>query len=377
MRGLLGICSVVAVAAVIVLGSAIPAFAFDETTSTAYAPGVGCSDCHNPNGTTGTGTRIGPHGNYSATTQACEVCHTIHDAPTANSLLPGATISATCMTCHDGTTTFGEGVYGAIQGRGLNVASQHRIDTTSVVPGGNASTGGSATMALSGVGGTLTCSDCHSPHGRNTVTPFLGERQRSYRFLTDYHGLLTVQTQSRLLKQRPGNAATATAEYGSDWCMACHAGRASGLPTTHNHPVESTITTANPYNYRRAGIIGAGPYPTSVTTVGPVGINTKNSAFNVAYLMPYPRTGAQAGHYPICQQCHEDARYVGTLTTDGAGAYPSTATVTFPDGRAASDNPRFQNFPHETTNYRMLVEATATAYYDDLCLNCHPASQLP
>jgi hypothetical protein len=38
----------------------------------------------------------------------------------------------------------------------------------------------------------------------------------------------------------------------------------------------------------------------------------------------------------------------------------------------AYDNPRFQNFPHETTNSRMLVEE-----YDDLCLNCHPMSQLP
>ncbi len=353
------------------------ALAFDETTST-YTPGVGCADCHNPNGTTGTGTRLGPHANYSATTSACECCHTIHDAPTANKLLPGETIKATCLTCHDGTSAEGQGVYGAIEARGAVVGARHSIEMTNVVPGGNPSDGGSATMAFSGPNQTLTCSDCHSPHGRNLVTPFLGERQRSYWFQRDYHGLLTVQVQSRLLKQRPGGAATAVAEYGSDWCLACHQGRASGMAMIHNHPVESSLTTSNPANYRLAAIIGPGPYPTSDTTMAPMGINTRLSGqYNRGYLWPYPRTGAQAGRHPICQQCHEDTRYVGELTTDGTAAAPSTATVTSPDGRTASDNPRFQNFPHETVGYRMLVEATVTAYTDDLCLNCHPTAQLP
>jgi hypothetical protein len=49
----------------------------------------------------------------------------------------------------------------------------------------------------------------------------------------------------------------------------------------------------------------------------------------------------------------------------------ATWPVTAADGRVSTDNPRFQNFPHETTGYRMLVEATTTAYYDDLCINCH------
>jgi predicted CXXCH cytochrome family protein len=37
-----------------------------------------------------------------------------------------------------------------------------------------------------------------------------------------------------------------------------------------------------------------------------------------------------------------------------------------------TDNPRFQNFPHETANTRMLVETG-----DDLCTNCHPPAVLP
>jgi hypothetical protein len=100
--------------------------------------------------------------------------------------------------------------------------------------------------------------------------------------------------------------------------------------------------------------------------------------------MPYPRTDEQQGRGPICQQCHEDSRSnVGQLVGDGsigdaapaesdpdAVWWDSTASTWTADG--AYDNPRFQNFPHETENRRMLVEE-----YDDLCLNCHPVSQLP
>jgi hypothetical protein len=106
---------------------------------------------------------------------------------------------------------------------------------------------------------------------------------------------------------------------------------------------------------------------------------------NRGYLMPYPRTtgdGGQDGHYPICQQCHEDSRYVGDLAADGS-ARAEPFVVEYGDGvvwdwarsewaTGTADNPMFQNFPHETENRRMLVEE-----YDDLCLNCHPMSQLP
>jgi hypothetical protein len=93
--------------------------------------------------------------------------------------------------------------------------------------------------------------------------------------------------------------------------------------------------------------------------------------------MPYPRTEDQSGHAPICQQCHEDSRSIGTLEELSPGVYGGDAAdaiiaINSADGFVSSDNPRFQNFPHETLNNRMLVEND-----DDLCLNCHPMSQLP
>jgi len=210
----------------------------------------------------------------------------------------------------------------------------------------------------------------------------LGERQRAARFVNMVHnGIVPVQVQNRLLKRSPGGATTPVQEYGSDWCAACHAGRPSGL-STHNHPVDSLVASGDPayvpYNYRELGIVGTGPYPTASTVLGPAGIDTKEAnQYNRAYLMPYPRTGAQAGHYPICQQCHEDTRDVGSLTADGTQASPSPAIVTKADGTVATDNPRFQNFPHETTGYRLLVEASTTGYTDGLCMNCHPVAALP
>jgi hypothetical protein len=309
----------------------------------------------------------------------------VHDAPGARSLLPGDTIKATCKVCHDGTG--GRGVYGTILFRtGTAPAAEHTVEATKEVPGGNASTGGSIEMTFSGLNNTLTCTDCHSPHGNSTVTAFLGERQRDGRAI----GLLPVPVSSRLLKQRPGGVATAVTEYGSDWCLACHAGRASGLATVMNHPVESAISKplpAVPYNYRQLGIVGVGPYPTATTVLGTMGIDTDDGAapqYNRGYLMPFPRTGAQSGHLPICQQCHEDMRNVGALSADGTQASPSLAQITpevvggpAGDGINPTDNPRFQNFPHETQGYRLLVEAGSTSANDDLCLNCHPTAALP
>lgn len=348
------------------------ALAYDETTSTIPLPdAANCGGCHDPwpDSVTeiGIDKRIGVHGGYTATTSKCSECHSVHSAPASGvMLLPGATIKATCFTCHDGTA--GGGVYGAIAARGLSVGSSHTVETTNVVPGGSATTGGSATMTFSGPDGTLTCTDCHTPHGSDMVTAFPGERQRSATV-----GILTLQTSSRLLKQRPGGATTPTTVYGSDWCLGCHQGRDSALPSTHNHPVESASTYANAttrFNYGNVARLSAG-VGASTTTTGPLAAN------NGGYLMPFPRTVQQTGHLPICQQCHEDVRNVGTLSSTGASGTVTPFLQNGVDGSQPADNPRFQNFPHETQGYRFLVEATTTAYFDDLCLNCHPLAQLP
>jgi predicted CXXCH cytochrome family protein len=373
-------------AAVVLLAFGAAAFAYDEPdnmperhTGTGGvtrdcvpchvpdATGNQCAMCHAPHNGTKLGAVAGkgPHGLYTTTTKRCEACHALHDAG-GDKLLAASTVTASCNTCHDGTG--GKGAYGAILARtGVDpqmTGGGHAIDTTSAVPGGDAESGGSATMSLSGVGGTLGCNDCHSPHDSQTVTGFPSERWRT----TFPLNVVTKTKTNKLLRQHPGDTTgTAVTEYGSDWCLACHKGRGD-LGAAHNHPVDSIVTTTTPFTYANVALLSTDD-PTSVTVLGTL------AGTNRGYLMPYPRTAQQGAHLPICQQCHEDSRNVGTLTDNIGDAVPFSVTAT--DGNVPTDNPRFQNFPHETVNYRLLVEASTGAYFDDLCLNCHPSAQLP
>jgi predicted CXXCH cytochrome family protein len=379
--------AIVSVALTVVAAFAIcvaPAYASNEVTnlddySTSPLPvRTTCVSCHDEEG--GMGGRppaYGAHGGYLTTTTKCIQCHAVHRAPADSILLlPGATITATCNACHDGTG--GEGVYGAIIARtGREPAANHSTEATSMIPGGDSASGGSISRVFGGENGTLTCTDCHAAHGANVVTAFRGDRLR-----TDWSWWPSMRNNplsSKLLKQRPGNSATATVEYGSDWCLGCHEGRASGLSSVHNHPVESSATAApsTPFVYRNLPIV-TGTSPSTQTALGSLG------GSNAGFLMPFPRTtgaSGQEGHGPICQQCHDDARSVGSLSSSGAASVaPIVLTPPYweeADGYSATDNPRFTTFPHETLGYRMLVESTQTAYFDDLCLNCHPSVQLP
>jgi predicted CXXCH cytochrome family protein len=383
-----GIATLVgAVFTVAVLSGASGAFAYNEPASAPEFMGANCDYCHaplsGPREPTGCnfyachdmgspGMEIdasagkGPHGLYSKTSDRCGVCHALHAAG-GEKLLPRSTVTASCFMCHDGTG--GKGVYGAVYAQaGIQPGSAHRIDTTTIVPGGDASSGASSTMSFGGPDGTLGCVDCHSPHDSNTVEPYLIERWRN-----EFSGVMANSltpgltwrgaTSTHLLRQRPAGSATAVAAYGSDWCLACHAGRASG-GEPHNHPVGSTFTEASPSTYSTLPVL-ASDAETSLTVLGVL------AGANRGYLMPYPRTALQAGHSPICQQCHEDSRYVGVLVGVGDIGDAATYTITAPDGIVTTDNPRFQNFPHETVNPRMVVETG-----DGLCKNCHPPGQL-
>ncbi|MHB1137102.1 MAG: cytochrome c3 family protein [Coriobacteriia bacterium] len=344
------------------------AYAYDEVNSSAD-----CANCHGLDTT----DPSGPHGDYSATSNKCVTCHSIHNALAEGVLLlPAATVYSTCVTCHDGTG--GQGVYGAIVARtGVAPAAQHRmIDDGTVaittIPGGSGTDGGDRLDVFSGTGGNLTCTDCHSPHGANVITEaFMGDRSRSTEDNTD--PAVPVLTSTRLLKQRPTSMdpdAPAVTKYGSDWCAACHAGRLSALHL-NNHPVEAAATyagtdLAGAFTYQRiARLTAAGA---STTTIGILGRS------NFGYVMPDPRTPQQGDHLPICQQCHEDARSVGDEVL-GTVSVSEEFTITKSDGldddpglggTGSTDNPRFQVFPHESDGAAFLVEQESS-----LCMNCH------
>lgn len=344
----------ISLAIAVSLGVAIPAIAYDETGSSDNPSD--CGSCHGVPTVSVEATgvaRQGPHGGYTTSSRKCAGCHSVHSAPASgNVLLTGPTITDACELCHDGTG--GKGVYGAIASRGLVVGAAHRTEVSSVIPGGDPSTGDTSTAVFSGLGGALSCGDCHSPHGNYLVDPFTSDR---HRIETDTAGFLS----SKLLKRKPNGATTATAEYGSDWCSGCHSGRAAGAHEVINHPVESSAT-AGFFRYENLQVVvGVDSSSTETGTLG---------GSNFGYVVPWPRSAGQGAHLPVCQQCHEDGRNVGDVAVGRVSADEAFA-VTGVDGSVVTDNPRFQSFPHETINSRLLVESG-----DDLCTNCHTPQQL-
>ncbi len=231
--------------------------------------------------------------------------------------------------------------------------AQHRVEVTNLIPGGDPA-GGDATYSF-GAGGFLTCSDCHSPHDSNTVDAFSGDRARSTTETPQSETTSLDPPTNRLLRQMPSSADTSVAVYGSTWCGTCHKGRLSGSAGVINHPVE---TEDSGFDYDHVQVLTG--VDVSTTTTGTLG------GSNFGYAMPATRTAGQAGHDPMCQQCHEDARNVGDGPTQGTIASGEVFTITTPDGATGTDNPRFQTFPHESENLYFLVEED-----DDLCLNCH------
>lgn len=304
-----------------------------------------------PEAGTFVGSRKGPHGGYTSGTQKCGTCHMVHNAAGNSALLAEATIAATCNTCHDGTG--GGGVYGVIQFRsGVAPAASHKIGAASLnatgtvtVPGGLAS-GGSLNTTFTGESGSLTCTDCHSPHNADTVNPFVGDRKRSSADTS------TNVATNRLLRRLPTKGTVAVNEYGSDWCEACHKGsHPSGATLSH-----SVSHDSDGYYYRK--VIRRAGYDTTAASA----VATDLGGSNLGYVEPT----ATVRPKPICQQCHEDSRTVGQdagqrFTVDLA----TEAFVVNTDG-VGGGNPRFQNFPHETQGAKLLIEQDP-----QLCTNCH------
>ncbi len=274
-----------------------------------FIPDMPCADCHGdePGGLAegyDQGNFQGPHGGYTTGTTKCSNCHSVHMAGSGVVLLPEPTIVATCFTCHDGTG--GWGVYGVIEARtGSAPGGGHSYEETSAIPGGDDSTGGTSTRSFKGPDGTLICTDCHSPHGSNTVAAFKGDRRR---LRYDHPSI----TSDRLLLQSPTGATTGTAEYGSDWCASCHSGRHSG-GMVMNHPVDSTAETSTPFIYRQRG--GAGQrrsdcghdhehswrHPGTHTALAHDWPADTDPTGNRGYLMPYPAhhpAGGSLSHLP-------------------------------------------------------------------------------
>ncbi len=127
----------------------------------------------------------GPHGNYTATTDACAGCHRAHTAAAAQLLL--SNVPALCYTCHGSgatgaDTNVTDGLYTptnwSLRGGGftniymdadltgpqtLPVTSKHEDNGGSNTVWGYGAVSATADPGVTGV--SLTCTNCHNPHG--------------------------------------------------------------------------------------------------------------------------------------------------------------------------------------------------------------------
>ncbi len=170
----------------------------------------------------------GPHGGYTATTDACAGCHRAHTAQGPN-LLTAASTYELCMSCHGaaGTgadTNVADGVYTNRQGGGegtvndpllgggfvnyqtVAVTSIHDSDgTLSAAWGYGVARGSTANLP-----GALTCGSCHDPHG-----------SPNYRILRE-----NIAGNAVTVDQVDENNKNYTAEQWPDnvsnVCVACH-----------------------------------------------------------------------------------------------------------------------------------------------------------
>lgn len=321
-----------------------PAHAYNSGDPSGQDPPLPCEACHGD-----FSEPSGPHGGYLTTTNKCQVCHSVHSAPADGILLlPAATITGTCRFCHDGTG--GIGVYESIAARaGADaVKGEHSVDVTRTVPGGSTE-----------LTENLDCGSCHSPHGSNTVEPFLRDTG---------HAFASTEAVYSTCLLRDNLNGESVALYGAQWCAGCHDQRHSDYPSMPNHPVNADS------NLGYDDVVHTQPATSNkwiqhveaeFDLVNNQGLGRGNGAYTMPPVAETNDGRTLTAFAPLCQQCHEDFRDVES----GFDANFNDYGLAAPYGVT---NPAFVSFPHQTTSLYLLVEAN-----DDLCTNCHDVTSLP
>ncbi len=263
----------------------------------------------------------GPHGGYTATTDACASCHRAHTASGPQLLIEASTYDL-CISCHGSTgsganTNVDDGYYlssrddsggdydhgaantpdnapllggGFVNYGGAPVTSVHDADgTTDQTWGQNASDRGVQTALADG---NLSCASCHDPHG-----------SANYRIIQE-----TINGAAVSVAQVDEGAAKDydTEQWGagqSNVCAACHgayhktaAGQGSTLDgSTYTHRVDMSYAYGGNNNPETVGMGG--------------------------YTLPLAESGTN--DTVVCQTCHLPHGTAVTMTALAQG--PNTA----------------------------------------------------
>jgi hypothetical protein len=346
------------------------------------------------------GANVAPHGGFSATTNFCLQCHSVH--PTSSPLDPneGAyallwkdSVTATCNTCHgiDG----GFGVGGATGTRDTNTLLSPAsppsltIGTTSsrtaydlaggvrkaahtLGAGDTADTNDNVQMLDNGWGyggfnatnwtanqssGALECTSCHTPHGEQG------------RLINSTSGVIRTTADGDGLSDPDTWVNDAPIYFGTD--------PATRQPLKQYLHLNGTVWQA----CTQTG--GAGTC-TDLTTRDSEGQTVY--LFGYKMLTAYPNhdyTGSALGggggeSWGVDARSHDQARWCGTCHPNKVAAEYGGTYHNHPTGcTACHGNPTDQgtvsaDFPH-TSTFAMFLKS----YPDGLCVSCHTAGSLP
>ncbi len=248
----------------------------------------------------------GPHGGYTATTDACAGCHRAHTAQGPNLLIEAST-QALCLTCHGSSATgaqtnVSDGVYETTAGnntgnpllgggftnyQGSAVTSTHDISSTVTAAWGYGSATNRGTTADLAEG--LDCGSCHDPHGTDGYRLLVAGPTASTQ---DYDSAAKSYT-----SEQWGDAAL------SAFCASCHT---TYHETAANVGSDSTAWTyGNTYTHR---IDMAYTYGSNV--------NPETVGFG-GYTLPLA-DGTNADEVVVCTTCHLPHGTSAAMSTDAA-----------------------------------------------------------
>lgn len=274
----------------------------------------------------------GPHGGFTATTDACAGCHRSHSAQTAQLLTtsePGL-----CLSCHDGSgantnvidgTYFGAGLRGGGFSNALMDVALDNSAVTTPVTSSHTMNGSLGTMwgngaINSGAGPSyfMVCTDCHNPHGESTyrmLRPIPVDSGATVPVAVPDQSP-TVYTVSDPNNRYIGEAYGSLSGNISNWCSQCHTRYLAGSGSGHSDSGDAIF----PFRHNTFAVpcivchVSHGTSATMGTHSGAVAWPDDSNSPNGDARSSLLRGNNRA----ICVNCHVDAN--GRVGTGGCNS---------------------------------------------------------
>jgi predicted CXXCH cytochrome family protein len=353
----------------------------------------------------------GPHGSFTASTDACASCHRAHTAQYGNNGLLKSSPEALCLTCHDGSgagTNVEDGVYGmgtdgttsnGFTGEGVNggslmaggfvnakmstewtgneafdaavTLSSHSTTSSHSYNGSDVTVWGSGDKNTTNATYAMECISCHSPHGN---AGYYDGSTPSYLSFVDINGMTTtnVATASyRLLRWQP---------LGSDGYATPGTVKWSGGSLKSNGATTPVYGWLVPDNYPTSGgewytighendIKACGQTTTTICTGSFADGDYAAGSVNVPY-MPKNEAGTAQWNYVspaanvayFCAQCHDRYLTNSALRTGTTSTGDTTYAFMHTSGELRA-----------STDGTVTVSSSAGKAVKRSCVACHVA----